>query len=182
MQLPVTGLILAGGQGSRMGGRDKGLVEYEGKPLVDHVLDCIAPQVQEVLISANRNIEDYARRGYLVVTDSLPDFQGPLAGVLEGLQQARYDWVLVVPCDMPHLPADLLARLWADRNSHPLVIARDAERAHPAVMLIHKNLATGLAAYLENGGRALYKFQSQFGFAATSFAAEQMQNINTLED
>lgn len=165
-----------------MGGRDKGLVEYQGKPLVDHVLDCIAPQVQEVLISANRNIEDYVRRGYPVVADSLPGFQGPLAGVLEGVQQARHDWVLVVPCDMPHLPPDLLARLWAGRRSQQLVIARDAERTHPIVMLIHKNLATDLAAYLDSGGRALYKFQSQVGFAAVNFATEQMQNINTPSD
>lgn len=175
----VTGLILAGGQGSRMGGRDKGLVEYQGKALIDHVLGCIAPQVDEVLISANRNTEEYARRGYPVVADSLPDFQGPLAGVLEGLKAAHHDWVLTVPCDMPHFPSDLLARLMIGRNACPVVIAQDVIRTHPAVMLIRRSLAADLAAYLQSGQRAVHRFQSQAGFAAVSFDAAQMQNINT---
>lgn len=176
----VTGLILAGGQGSRMGGRDKGLVEYQGKPLIDHVLGCIAPQVDEVLISANRNPEEYARRGYAVVADSLPDFQGPLAGVLEGLKAAHHDWVLTVPCDMPHLPPDLLARLMAGRRACSLVIAQDGVRTHPAVMLIRRSLVSDLVAYLQGGQRAVHRFQSQVGFAIVDFDAAQMQNINSL--
>ena len=180
MREHVTGLILAGGQGSRMGGRDKGLVEYQGKSLIDHALGCIAPQVDELLISANRNLEEYARRGYPVMADKLPDFQGPLAGMLEGLKAAHHDWVLTVPCDMPHLPADLLSRLMMGRNSKPVVIAEDDVRTHPAVMLIRRSLVVDLAAYLHSGQRAIYKFQNQVGFASVRFDAAQMQNINHL--
>ncbi len=176
----VTGLILAGGQGSRMGGRDKGLVEYQGKPLIDHVLGCIAPQVDELLISANRNAEEYARRGYAVVADTLPDFQGPLAGVLEGLNAAQHEWLLSVPCDMPHLPPDLLARLLSGRNASPIVIAEDAERTHPAVMLMRRSLAADLVAYLQSGQRAVHQFQTRAGFSVVRFDVAQMQNINHL--
>jgi molybdenum cofactor guanylyltransferase len=177
---PVTGLILAGGQGSRMGGRDKGLVDYRGRPLIDHVIERIAPQVDELLISANRSQDEYASRGYAVLADKLPGFQGPLAGVLEGLRAARHDWVLTVPCDMPDLPADLLARLLAGKRTEPIVIAEDESRTHPAIMLIRKNLTADLAAYLQSGQRAVHRFQAQMGFAAVRFDAAGMQNINSL--
>lgn len=179
---PVTGLILAGGQGSRMGGRDKGLVDYQGKAFIDHVIARIAPQVGELLISANRNLEEYASRGYVALADTLPGFQGPLAGVLAGLQAARHEWMLTVPCDMPNLPVDLVARLMAGRSSAPIVIAEDESRTHPAVMLIHKKLAADLAAYLQSGQRAVHRFQAQAGFAAVRFDAAEMQNINSLSD
>lgn len=179
---PITGLILAGGQGSRMGGRDKGLVTCRGKALVDHAIERIAPQVGELLISANRNIEDYAQRGYRVVTDTLPDFQGPLAGVLAGLQVARHGWVLTVPCDMPYLPGDLAARLMAAARDTLIVVAEDAERCHPAVMLIHASLAQDLAAYLQSGKRSVHGFQESAGFAGAHFDAATMININRTDE
>ncbi len=166
-----------------MGGRDKGLIElagYAGGALVDHVIARIAPQVDELLISANRNMDDYAARGYPVISDTLPGFQGPLAGVLQGLKHARHEWVLTVPCDMPNLPGDLCARLLQARADKPIVIAVDAGRSHPAVMLIRRNLATALADYLQGGQRAVHRFQSQVGFATACFEAAQMQNINHL--
>lgn len=179
---PITGLILAGGQGSRMGGRDKGLVPYRGRTLVDHAIERIAPQVGELLISANRNIEEYARRGYHVVTDTLPDFQGPLAGVLAGLQAARHEWVLTAPCDMPHLPRDLAARLTAAAQGNMIVVAGDGTRTHPAVMLIHTSLAQYLFAYLQDGRRSVHGFQESAGFARENFDAAAMANINRLEE
>jgi molybdopterin-guanine dinucleotide biosynthesis protein A len=97
--VPVTGVILAGGQGRRMGGSDKGLVEVEGWPLIDHVIAALAPQVQQLLINANRNIEAYERYGHPVVPDELPGFQGPLAGMLAGLRNATNTYVVFVPCD-----------------------------------------------------------------------------------
>lgn len=177
---PITGLILAGGQGSRMGGRDKGLVTSRGRALVDHAIERIAPQVGELLISANRNIEEYARRGYRVVTDTLPDFQGPLAGVLAGLQAAHNDWVLTAPCDMPHLPGDLATRLMAAARDTMIIVAADGMRTHPAVMLIHTSLAQELAAYLQSGKRSVHGFQESAGFASVHFDAAAMANINTL--
>ena len=178
----LSGLILAGGQGSRMGGRDKGLVSYRGRPLVDHVIECLAPQVDELLISANRNLDDYARRGYPVIPDTLPDFQGPLAGLLAGLQAAKHEWVLTVPCDMPHLPNDLAARLLAAAQGKPIAVATDDTRSHPAVMLIHTSLVDQLATYLQSGKRSIHGFQESVGFASAYFDAAAMVNINSLEE
>lgn len=181
-RMALTGLILAGGQGSRMGGRDKGLVEYRGMALIDHVIQYLAPQVDELLVSANRNLGDYAKRGYPVITDTLPDFQGPLAGVLAGLQRAKHEWVLTVPCDMPHLPIDLAERLFAAIQGCKIVVAADASHPHPAVMLIHTSLADRLFAYLNSGKRSVHGFQESVGFVAVCFEATEMQNINSLPE
>lgn len=181
-RLPITGLVLAGGQGSRMGGRDKGLVPYRGRALVDHVIERIAPQVAELLVSANRNLDEYAQRGYPVVTDSLPDFPGPLAGVLAGLQAAGHEWVLTVPCDMPHLPADLAQRMMSASPGFDIVVAVDDARTHPAVMLIRTRLAQALAAHLASGKRSVHGFQESAGFATAHFDAAVMANINTLDE
>lgn len=186
MKLPargkITGLILAGGQGSRMGGRDKGLVPYRGKPLIDHAIACLAPQVDELLISANRNLEEYGHRGYPVIGDSLPDFQGPLAGVLAGLRAARHEWVLTVPCDMPQLPKQLAERLLAASRGVGIVVADDGLRIHPAVMLARASLAQALADYLASGKRSVRGFQESAGYATAPFEPAEMANINTLEE
>src|SRR5687767_9816016 len=109
--MTVTGVILAGGQGSRMGGIDKGLRDFRGRPLVGHAIERLAPQVDELLINANRNPEAYARFGYPVIADEIPGFAGPLAGFERGLAHARGDLVVTAPCDSPFLPADLVERL-----------------------------------------------------------------------
>lgn len=181
-RLNITGLVLAGGQGSRMGGRDKGLVSYRGKALVDHVIERVAPQVDELLISANRNLDDYAQRGYRVLTDTLPDFPGPLAGVLAGLQASSHEWVLVVPCDMPHLPGNLVERLVAASQDFAIVVADDGMRTHPSVMLMHARLQGALADYLASGKRSVHGFQESAGFAKARFGQADMANINTLSE
>lgn len=165
-----------------MGGRDKGLVIYRGRPLVDHVILRLTPQVDEIIISANRNLDKYVRYGYPVVTDTLPDFQGPLAGVLSGLQSASRELVLTVPCDMPHLPGDLASRLLAGAEEKRIVVATDTARTHPAVMLIHASLADELADYLQSGGRSVHGFQERVGFSAVCFDAANMRNINSLDE
>jgi molybdopterin-guanine dinucleotide biosynthesis protein A len=104
-------VVLAGGLGRRMGGADKGLIEYQGRPLIEWALAALASQVDEIFISANRNLDRYAAYGYRVLPDTLPDFPGPLAGVLAALEAVDTGWLLVVPCDTPHLPADLASRL-----------------------------------------------------------------------
>lgn len=181
-QPAFTGLILAGGQGRRMGGRDKGLVQYKGKALVDHVIECLAPQVEELLISANRNLGDYAIRGYPILVDDMPDFQGPLAGVLTGLQRSRNEWMLAVPCDMPNLPDDLALRLWSSAGDHSIVVASDGERTHPALMLVHKSTEGRLADYLNRGERSVHGFQESVGFASARFNETEVQNINSLDE
>src|SRR5436190_18864368 len=102
----VTGVVLAGGQGSRMGGVDKGLQPFRGKPMVAHVLERLAPQVGEVLINANRNPDAYERFGHRVIADEIAGFAGPLAGFERGLAHAAGDFVVTVPCDSPLLPTD----------------------------------------------------------------------------
>jgi molybdenum cofactor guanylyltransferase len=178
--MSVTGLILAGGQGRRMGGQDKGLVIYSGKPMVDWVIERFLPQVGELLISANRNFEEYAQRGYRVVPDSLPGFQGPLAGMLAGLKVARHEWVLAVPCDVPHLPLDLVTRLGECATSREAVIAKDDERTHPAIVLLNRSCTQKLMAYLEQGGRSVKGFVGTLNAATVLFPdPAAFRNINT---
>ncbi len=152
-----------------MGGRDKGLVDYKGKPLVDWVIERLQPQVDELLISANRNLDEYSGRGYRVLTDALPDYQGPLAGVLAGLQSARHEWVLSVPCDVPRLPVDLVQRLFECAAGREAVFARDEERDHPAVMLLNRACMPKLVTYLENGGRSVKGFLNVLNVAPALF-------------
>src|SRR5438132_12007492 len=124
--IEVTGIVLAGGQGSRMGGVDKGLQAFRGKPMAAHAIERLAPQVDELLINANRNPEAYARFGHRVIADEIAGFAGPLAGFERGLAHARGELVCTVPCDSPFLPADLVARLRSalERESAMLAVAR----------------------------------------------------------
>src|SRR5689334_22484550 len=108
---PITGVILAGGQGRRMGGVDKGLKPLRGRPMVAWVLERFSPQVAEILINANQNIEAYARLGYRVIPDEISGFAGPLAGLHRGLTEAAHELIATAPCDSPFLPVDLIARL-----------------------------------------------------------------------
>ena len=134
MKQQITGLILAGGEGRRMGGIDKGLQELDGCPLVQWVLDRLAPQVGEVFISANRNLARYGEFGHPVLPDRLDGFAGPLAGLQEGLAQATTPLLVTAPCDSPFLPDDLVMRLYAAlvAQQAELAVARAGGRAHRA--------------------------------------------------
>lgn len=158
-------LILCGGRATRMGGVDKPLQLFDGRPLIEHVLDRIAPQTAgRVLISANRHLDDYRRYGHAVLTDTLPDFPGPLAGLLAGLAALRDDpgdeWLLVVSGDSPWLPIDLAARLHASlgsAHSAAMALGREAPgeplRSQPLASLIHRRHRDALAAALAGGER-----------------------------
>jgi molybdopterin-guanine dinucleotide biosynthesis protein A len=154
----ITGLILAGGRGQRMGGVDKGLQPWRGVALVDHALARLAPQVREVMISANRNAALYATRTARVLADESDDYPGPLAGILAGLRAAATPWLAVVPCDSPQLPPDLVARLaQACAGAQGAVVQRDRGdaglRLEPVCCLLSTALADDLARYLAEGGR-----------------------------
>lgn len=179
-----TGVILAGGQGSRMGGQDKGLLMLQGEPLYQHVLRRFRPQVNIVLISANRNIDRYQASGCQVVTDSMPDYPGPLAGMLSGLRHSETDWVAFCACDTPWLPIDFVARLWQQRGTAPAVWVKSTLHDHPALALVNCTLADDLEAWLLRGERRLMQFLREHGGHAVEFPDSEsaFRNINTPND
>ena len=185
-RFPVTGVILAGGRGRRMGGSDKGLVEVEGWPLIDRVIAALAPQVQQLLINANRNIQEYESYGYPVVPDELPGYQGPLAGMLTGLHNASNTHVVFVPCDALSLPPDLVARLRESLigNDAEACIAHDGTRLHPVFALLDRRLAGSLEQYLVSGGHTVEAWVLQQKHAVVDFSdcPQGFVNLNTPAD
>jgi molybdenum cofactor guanylyltransferase len=182
----ISGLILAGGRGTRMGGKDKGLVDFNGKPMIDYVLAALRPQVAEVLISANRNEEAYRETGCSVVSDALTGFAGPLAGISAGMHAATRTHVLVLPCDGPFVPAWLAQRLWAASGGKDdmIVAAHDGERLHPTFALLPVSVLDDLDAYLAADGHKIDTFYYRHGFAPVDFSdyPQAFLNINTPED
>lgn len=180
----LTGVILAGGQGRRMGGRDKGLIDFQDQPLYQHVLQRFRPQVDSVLISANRNIDRYQVSGCQVITDSITDYSGPLAGMLSGLQHSKTEWVAFCACDTPFIPLNMVERLWQQRADSPAVWVKTIARDHPVLCLLHRRLAKPLEAYLLRGERRLLQFlQHQAGHAVLFPDTEDaFSNINTPEE
>lgn len=181
----VTGLVLAGGRASRMGGLDKGLVAFGGRTLVERVIERIRPQVGELLISANRNIDRYRAFGFPVLLDGANDlepFPGPLAGLLAGVRAAKTRWIAAVPCDAPFLPQDLVARLAAALGASRAAMAFVGDRAEPVFCLLHTDLADDLAAALANGERRAEAWLRGVGAAPAVFMqAESFANFNTLQ-
>ncbi|MCE8025571.1 molybdenum cofactor guanylyltransferase MobA [Billgrantia aerodenitrificans] len=180
----VTGLILAGGEGRRMGGRDKGLEPLRGVALVSHVQARFAGRVAEVLISANRHLDDYRRLAGRVVPDALGGFQGPLMGIYSGLLAADTPWVLVVPCDTPALPDDLVARMVAGIGEHRIAVAHDGERLHPVVMLLERSLADDLHVALQAGERKVGRWVERHAWIAIDFSdcPDAFINLNSEDD
>ncbi|WOO33506.1 molybdenum cofactor guanylyltransferase MobA [Diaphorobacter limosus] len=165
----ITGLILAGGRGSRMGGVDKGLQGFRGQPLALHVLRRLQPQVGSVMISANRNLAAYEAFGVPVWPDGLADHAGPLAGFLIGLEHCTTPWLLTVPCDSPCFPADLASRLAAAATDQGADIAMAAApeqqhdgstrlRTQPVFCLLRVNLLQSLQGFTADGGREIHRW------------------------
>src|SRR5260221_2114887 len=136
-----------------MGGIDKGLQAFRGKPMVQHAIERLAPQVDELLINANRNAEAYAGFGHRVVADEVEGFAGPLAGFERGLAHARGALVMTVPCDSPFLPADLVARLAAALDAHDaeLAVAKTGRPAHPVFSLMRRSVHASVVQLLGRG-------------------------------
>lgn len=182
----ITGVILAGGQGSRMGGVDKGLQPFRGKPMVAHVIERLAPQVDELLVNANRNLEAYAAFGHRVIADEIEGFAGPLAGFERGLAHAAGDLVVTVPCDSPFLPHDLVSRLAQALESQAaqVAVAKTGEQAHPVFCLMRREVHAGLAAFLAGGQRKIDKWYASLAVAEVPFDDEPdaFLNINTREE
>lgn len=185
MTAEVAAIVLAGGRGRRLDGRDKGLVELAGRPLAAWVIERLRPQAGEIVVSANRNLDAYAALGCPVVPDTLPGQPGPLAGILAAAGRVAADWLLVTPCDTPFLPADLATRLLSQARTCgvPLVRAADGERVHYAVMLLHRCLLADLAAALAGGERRVQAWQARLPHADARFADPlAFFNVNDADD
>jgi len=161
-----------------MGGEDKGWVALAGRPLIDHVLARLRPQVDEVLINANRSQARYQALAP-VISDDNNDYLGPLAGMQAGLAAARHDWVLFVPCDGPALPLDLMSRFRAALTPQTaLVVAHDGDWLQPVVALLHKSLLPSLTAALAEGERKIDIWFARHNMAVVSFADQPDAFIN----
>jgi molybdenum cofactor guanylyltransferase len=179
----ITGLILAGGRGRRMGGTDKGLVDWHGKPLVEHVVERLRPQVATLRISANRNLDRY-RAWAPVIEDPEPSaFAGPLTGILTALRTTTTDWLAVAPCDLPALPLDAIARLAAGLAGSRAAYAAPDGQGHSLVCLLHRSLAPELARHVGDGGARVGAWFAMCGATAVPFAdAAAFVNLNAAAD
>jgi len=182
----VTGLILAGGKGSRMGGVDKGLQAFRGRRLVDHVYERLAPQVGGVIINDNQNQEEYRTFGVRVVSDAIGGFAGPLAGFHAGLSVSKRPFLASVPCDSPFLPEDLIARLYAriDETGAELAVAKTGDQPHPVFSLMRRGVLDYLTDFLKDGGRKIDAWYASLNVVEVLFddEAEAFSNINTREE
>ena len=184
-QQDITAVILAGGKGRRLEGQDKGLVCYKGKPLIEHVLNRIEPQVKTVLINANRNIETYRNYGYPVINDELSDFQGPLAGFASAMKAADTPYIVTLPCDGPLLADDLVMRfIKALKNAikpDTLVVAHDGTRHQPVYTLLPVITLDSLQRFLERGDRKIDLWFKSHPVIYADFSdnPDSFSNINT---
>lgn len=190
----ISGVVLAGGRGARMGGRDKGLQPLGDSTLAEHALRRLQPQVGTLMLSANRNLEQYRSFGVPVVTDSLPDFAGPLAGFIAALEHCRTPYLATVPCDTPHFPADLVRRLGLGLAAAGADVAMasalqsDADGApawyrQPVFCLLGVHLLPGLRAFVAAGGRKIGAWTAGQHTVEVPFETPgAFANANTLVD
>jgi molybdopterin-guanine dinucleotide biosynthesis protein A len=182
----VTGLVLAGGQGRRMGGVDKGLQPLRGRPMIEWVLERLKPQVTEVVINANQNQAEYARYGCRVVADEIGGFAGPLAGLHAGLTANVHPFLVTVPCDSPFLPPDLVSRLHAALVAEhaDLAVAKTGDQPHPVFALVRESLSGHLTAFLAAGGRKIDAWYAALKVVEVPFddKPEAFSNINTRDE
>ena len=182
----IPGLVLAGGQGRRMGGVDKGLVPLLGRPMVAHVLERLTPQVDEILINANQHVDEYEAFGFPVLPDAIAGFAGPLAGLQVGLARAEHPLIATVPCDSPFLALDLVARLVRalDDKRAEVAVARTFDQPHPVFSLVRRAVLPHLTRYLEGGGHKIDAWYATLKVVEVAFddEADAFRNINTVDE
>src|ERR1043166_3141267 len=180
----VWGVVLAGGQGRRMGGVDKGLQPLRGKPMAQWALERLAPQGGENLINSNQNPEPHPPLGHPPVPDETGGFAGPLAGLHASLKAAAHPLVVTVPCDSPFLPSDLVSRLKQHLREKDLAVAKPGDQPHPVFSLVRRSVLGNLEAFLRSGGRKIDAWYASLATVEVSFddEADAFRNINTLEE
>jgi molybdopterin-guanine dinucleotide biosynthesis protein A len=186
MKEQICGLVLAGGQGRRMGGVDKGLQPLQGRPLMQHVIERLRPQVDSVLINANQNLDRYAEFGCPVVPDRIGGFAGPLAGLDAGLHATDAPLIVTVPCDSPFLPHDLVARLATARSAidADIAVARTGDQPHPVFALVCTRVQSHLTDFLTRGDRKIDRWYASLKVTEVTFddEADAFANINTRDE
>ncbi len=186
MAITISAVILAGGKARRMGGQDKGLQILGKQPLIQYVINRLQPQLHDISINANRSQTEYAKFGFPVFSDELPDFQGPLSGMLTALEKTKSDFILFTPCDTPFFPMNLLDKLQsAVKNDRTFIAyACDEEREHPVFCLMSVQLKEQLRHYLASGERRLLQFMKENDGISVKFTKEEgnFENFNTLDD
>jgi molybdopterin-guanine dinucleotide biosynthesis protein A len=186
----VTGLILAGGRGSRMGGVDKGLERFQGEPMAVRAMVRLMPQVSDVVINANRNIGVYDSFGVTVLMDAIEGYQGPLAGMLAGLSYSETPYLQAIPCDVPNFPTDLVSRLLKaalEANAAlamPVTVEPDGRRqTHPVFLLMRADVHDSLLQYITKGGRKIDQWTKTLDALEVEFPDSQaFFNVNTLDE
>ncbi|MFO7902796.1 molybdenum cofactor guanylyltransferase MobA [Thioalkalivibrio sp.] len=182
----ITAVILAGGRGQRLGGADKGLVPIAGRPMIEHVLDALADQVAQVMISANRNRERYAQYGLQVIADGVPGFAGPLAGLHAAWSHVHSPYLMMVACDTPRIPRDMAQRLLDAllREQSDVALVHDGQRSHPTLLLADARLHSSLDAFLGSGRRKIDAWTAGHREVLVDFSdcPEAFTNINTPEE
>jgi molybdenum cofactor guanylyltransferase len=182
----ITAVILAGGQGRRMGGQDKGLIEFDGKPLAAILVDNLRQQAVDIVINANRNHAQYQQFGCPVISDQLEDYQGPLAGFASAMAAVDSAFILTLPCDGPLLADDYVARFIASYNENDATVqvAFDGERLQPVHAMIKVDLLPSLKNFLDSGDRKIDRWYARHDYARVDFSdcANMFRNINTPAD
>lgn len=183
----ITGVILAGGRAKRMGGQDKGLLSVNGQMMIELIIDRLTPQVGEIFINANRNLEQYKKYNHPVISDnSLTDFHGPLAGMLSALKNCNNKYILTIPCDSPFFPLDLSNRLLSAliQADAEISVVHDGQRMQPVFALIKTELADSMQDFLDNGDRKIALFYQQHHTVLTDLSdfTDIGLNINTPEE
>lgn len=185
-RIEITGVILAGGRAQRMGGIDKGLILLNGKPMVEHVIAALRAEIDNLLISANRNLAQYAAFGYPVVADIMDGYLGPLTGMATGMQAAKTKYIVTVPCDSPLIANDLVCRLYQTliRENADICTAHDGEHMQPVFALMRCELLPSLLDYLDKGQRQVDRWYARHRLAVADFRdePEAFLNINSLEE
>jgi molybdopterin-guanine dinucleotide biosynthesis protein A len=182
----ITGVILAGGLGRRMGRVDKGLQLLNGRTMVSWVIERLQPQVGNLIINANQNLAEYEKFGCPVVPDQIPDFAGPLAGLHAALSAAQTPWVATAPCDSPFLPDDLVFRLFSSCTAAfaDLAVARTFDQSHPVFCLCKREVLPHLSEFLASGQRKMSDWYASLKIIEVAFddKADAFENINTREE
>ena len=181
----VTGLILAGGLARRMEGQDKGLILFRGIGIAQRIAQQLHAQCESICINANRNASEYRKIGYEVFPDELPDYQGPLSGMLTGLKHVTTPWMITTPCDGPFVAADYVSRMKnsVDTNDHNIAVASCNGRLQPVYALLNQSLIKSLEMFLQSGERKIDKWYQQHLYSVVDFTdtPEMFENINTPE-